>query len=118
MALMLDKVREKIVATESKRIQAVEESYKILCQSIDEYAENSGIDVKTLQLLKNALHDAFLERKASVYLEENLHNFNNYLQNILAISMKNTLHPPRKNKEVETMRILYFNKNNKILSKP
>lgn len=115
MELTSEKIRDKIMSAESARVQAVEESYKILSQALNEYAEKYDLDEKNLKLLKNTLRDAFIERKATVYLEEHLLDFNEYLQNALEMSLQSMFQ--KQTKEIEMTRILYFNEKNKVFSK-
>ncbi|MFN0036313.1 MAG: hypothetical protein ACKVUS_14710 [Saprospiraceae bacterium] len=115
MELTAEKIRTKVLSTESQRAQAVEESYKIFSLALDEYAEKYDLDEKSLRLLKGTLRDAFIERKASVYLEEHLLGFNEYLQNALEVSLQNMFQ--RQVKGTEMTRILYFNERNKVFGK-
>lgn len=95
------------------RVEALEEALSMFMETFNEYAIQYELSEEQMLSFKQLILDAYLEKKASYFVESKLFNFNSYLSNAFDFAMNGAL--PTDNKEHFT-KYFYYNKKQRFIS--
>jgi hypothetical protein len=67
----------------------LDEARNLFLIYLKEFAEQKQLSVKDIQLIKDFVEQAYIEKKCSLIINEKLSDFSNYFNNALTLALKN-----------------------------
>ena len=95
------------------RTEALEEALSIFIETFNEYAANNELTEEQILSFKQLILDAYLEKKASYFVENKLFIFNSYLSKAFDFAMNGAMHTDEKE---NFTKYFFYNKKQRLIS--